>query len=310
MKTMATTTTGRRLLHVHAHPDDESSKGAATTAWYRSQGVEVWVATCTGGERGDILNPKMDTPENLRRLPELRRAEMAEAARILDITQVWLGYHDSGMGPEIDADSFAAQDVQVAAGRLVKVLREFRPQVVTTYDENGGYPHPDHIMAHKVTLAAVEAAADPNAWPEYGEPWRVAKVYYDITLHRGRFANLDRAMHEAGLDSPYADWLEGWTETEQERARITTRIPCAQFFGVRNDALKAHATQIDPEGRWFAVPLQIQQSAHPTEDYQLVLSRVPVSLPEHDLFAGVPAAADALPRDWSYRSFPNPKETT
>lgn len=307
---MSSVTSGLRLLHVHAHPDDESSKGAATTAWYRHQGVDVWVATCTGGERGDILNPQMETPENARRLPQLRRAEMAEAARILDITQVWLGFQDSGMGPDVAADSFAAQDVAVAAGPLVKVIREFRPQVLTTYDENGGYPHPDHIMAHKVAMAAVAAAADPHAWPEHGEPWRVAKVYYDITLHRGRFAALDSAMHEAGLASPYSDWLEGWTETEADRARITTRIPCAEYFGVRNEALKAHATQIDPDGRWFAVPLEIQQTAHPTEDYQLVLSRVPVALPEDDLFAGVPSQGSELPQDWTYVGFPNPKETT
>ncbi|HML50156.1 MAG TPA: mycothiol conjugate amidase Mca [Propionicimonas sp.] len=304
MMTMSTATTGRRLLHVHAHPDDESSKGAATTALYRSQGAAVWVATCTGGERGDILNPKMDTVENLRRLPELRREEMAAAARILGIEQVWLGYHDSGMGPEVAADSFAAQDVDVAAGPLVKVIREFRPQVVTTYDENGGYPHPDHIMAHKVSMAAVAAAADPDAWPQHGEPWRVAKVYYDITLHRGRYAALDQAMHEAGLESPYSDWLDGWTETDADRARITTRIQCADFFAVRNEALKAHATQIDPDGRWFAVPLAIQQQAHPTEDYQLVLSRVPVTLPEDDLFAGVAFPEPELPQDWIYHGFP------
>jgi mycothiol S-conjugate amidase len=290
-----------RLLHVHAHPDDESSKGAATTAYYVAAGVQVMVATCTGGERGDILNPKMLSEENERRLPELRRAEMAEAARILGIEQVWLGYVDSGMGPDVEPDTFAAQDVEVAAGRLVKVIREFRPQVVTTYDENGGYPHPDHIMTHKITMAAVEAAADPQAWPEHGKPWSVAKLYYDITLHRGRFAALDRAMHAVGLESPYTDWLSGWEETESDRARITTRINCAEYFGVRNAALLAHATQIDPDGRWFAVPLEIQKSAHPNEDYQLVRSRVLVALPEDDLFAGVRGSAEAVLGDWIHQ---------
>jgi len=287
MMTMPKPTSPLRLLHVHAHPDDESSKGAATTAYYRTQGVAVLVATCTGGERGDILNPKMVSADNEARLPELRRSEMAAAAKILDIEQVWLGFIDSGMGPEVEPDTFAAQDVDVAAGRLVKVIRDFRPQVVTTYDENGGYPHPDHIMTHKITMAAVEAAADPTAWPEHGPAWKVTKLYYDITLHRGRYAALDRAMHEAGLESPYTNWLAGWAETEEDRARINTRIPCAAYFGVRNDALRAHATQIDPDGRWFAVPLEIQQAAHPSEDYQLVRSRVPASLPEDDLFAGV-----------------------
>jgi mycothiol S-conjugate amidase len=296
MMTMPKPTSPLRLLHVHAHPDDESSKGAAATAYYRAQGVRVLVATCTGGERGDILNPKMVSPENEARLPELRRAEMAAAAKILDIEQVWLGFIDSGMGPDVDPDTFAAQDVDVAAGRLVKVIREFRPHVVTTYDENGGYPHPDHIMTHTITMAAVEAAGDPNAWPEHGPAWTVSKLYYDITLHRGRFAALDRAMHEAGLESPYTDWLADWKPTQEDRDRITTRIPCSDYFGVRDDALRAHATQIDPDGRWFAVPLDIQRAAHPSEDYQLVRTRVPVQLPEEDLFAGV--IAEAEPADW------------
>jgi mycothiol S-conjugate amidase len=287
MMTMPNPSAELRLLHVHAHPDDESSKGAATTAYYRNQGVAVMVATCTGGERGDVLNSKLDTAENRARLPQLRREEMAAAARILDIEQVWLGFVDSGMGPEVDADSFAAQEVAQAAGRLVKVIREFRPQVVTTYNENGGYPHPDHIMTHKITMAAVDAAADPQAWPEHGPAWAVAKLYYDVTFHRGRYAALDQAMHEAGLEPPYASMLADWDADAHDPHQITTRVPCADYFAVRNDALRAHATQIDPDGRWFAVPLEIQQAAHPSEDYELVRTRVPVALPETDLFAGV-----------------------
>ncbi len=285
MMTMPNPSAELRLLHVHAHPDDESSKGAATTAYYRKRGVAVMVATCTGGERGDVLNPKMDTPENQARLPELRREEMAAAAKILDIEQVWLGFIDSGMGPELDPESFAAQDVAAAAGALVKVIRQFRPQVVTTYDANGGYGHPDHIQSHRITLAAVDAAADPDAWPEHGPAWAVSKLYYDVAFHRGRIAALHQAMHEAGLESPYADWLSD--DDDAEAATITTRVPCADYFAVRDEALRAHATQIDPDGRWFAVPLEIQQAAHPSEDYQLVRTRVPVNLPEDDLFAGV-----------------------
>ncbi len=285
-----------RLLNVHAHPDDESSKGAATTAYYVAQGVRVMVATCTGGERGSILNPNMETPENWKNLPALRKAEMAKAAEILGIEQVWLGYVDSGMpdeGEELPADAFARLDPAVAAGPLVKVIREFRPQVLTTYDENGGYPHPDHIQCHRVSMAAVDAAADPDAWPEYGEPWQVPKVYYDMSLHRGRFAALDAAMHKAGLERPYAEWLAEWGEDPERLARLTTFVPCSDYFSVRNAALLAHATQIDPDGRWFAVPLEIQQAGWPTEDYQLVRSTVPVQLPEDDLFAGLREGADA-----------------
>ena len=237
-----------RLLCVHAHPDDESSKGAATMAMYREQGVEVVVATCTGGERGSILNPSLDSPENWSNLPALRRAEMARAAEILGISQVWLGYVDSGMpdeGEELPDDAFARLDPAVAAGPLVRLIREFRPLVLTTYDEQGGYPHPDHIQCHRVSMAAVDAAADPDAWPGLGEPWQVPKVYYDMSLHRGRFAALDAAMHEAGLGRPYADWLAQMSEDPERLARLTTFVPCADFFEVRDAALLAHATQID-----------------------------------------------------------------
>jgi mycothiol S-conjugate amidase len=278
-----------RLLHVHAHPDDESSKGAATTAYYVAQGVQVLVATCTGGERGSILNPKLETPENEANLPALRRAEMTRAAEILGIQQVWLGYVDSGLpegDEELPPEAFARLDPEVAAGPLVKVIREFRPQVLTTYDENGGYPHPDHIMCHKISMAAVAAAADPDAWPEHGEPWQVGKVYYDRSLHRARFAALDALMHESGLGTPYSEWLKERPEEELE-SRLTTFVPCSEFFAVRNAALLAHATQIDPDGWWFAVPLEIQQAGWPTEDFELVRSMVPVSFPESDLFAGL-----------------------
>ena len=291
-----------KLLHVHAHPDDESSKGAATTAYYVARGVEVMVATCTGGERGSILNPKMESPENEANLAELRRAEMAKAAQILGIRQVWLGYVDSGLpegDEELPPEAFARLDPEVAAGALVKVIREFRPQVLTTYDENGGYPHPDHIMCHKISMVAVTAAADPQAWPEHGAPWQVAKVYYDRSLHRGRFAALDAAMHQAGLGNPFTEWLERMGSDETE-SRLTTFIPCAEFFEVRDAALLAHATQVDPEGQWFAVPLEIQKAGWPTEDFELVRSTVPVTLPESDLFAGIQDASGTSLGSWCY----------
>lgn len=182
---------------------------------------------------------------------------------------------------------FALQDVDEAAGRLVEVIRSFRPHVLTTYDENGGYPHPDHIMTHKISLAAVDAAADPDAWPEHGEPWQVSKVYYHMTFHRARAVALDRAMHEHGLSSPYSDRLKNWPDDPQHQARLTTFVRCADYYPVRDDALRAHATQVDPDGFWFAIPLELQQAAWPTEDYQLIRSMVPTSIPECDLFAGL-----------------------
>ncbi len=279
-----------RLLHIHAHPDDESSKGAATTAKYIAQGVRVMVATCTGGERGDILNPRMNTPENRANIAFLRNREMETARRILGVEQVWLGFVDSGLPegdplPPLPEGCFAVQDVDEAAGRLVKVIRDFKPQVVTTYDENGGYPHPDHIACHNITVAAVRDAADPDKWPEHGEAWQVAKLYYQMGFHRRRYATLDRLMHEHGLESPYSERLK--TMDDRVGERLTTFVPCADYFHVRDEALRAHATQVDPDGFWFSVPLEIQKAGWPTEDYQLVKSMVPVSLPEDDLFAGL-----------------------
>ncbi|QLQ14988.1 MAG: mycothiol conjugate amidase Mca [Micropruina sp.] len=293
-----------RLLHVHAHPDDESSKGAATTAKYVNQGVQVLVATCTGGERGSILNPRMDTEENWANIATLRTAEMARAKTILGIEQTWLGFVDSGLPegdplPPLPEGCFALQDVDEAAGPLVKVIREFRPHVVTTYDENGGYPHPDHIMCHKITMAALEAAADEAAWPEHGPAWQVLKVYYHMSFHRQRYAKLDQLMHESGLTSPYADRLRDW-HVDEHADRLTTFVPCAEYFPVRDHALRAHASQIDPEGPWFAVPLAIQQAGWPTEDFQLVKSRVPAHLPEDDLFAGIGEVKGDRVEVWAY----------
>jgi mycothiol S-conjugate amidase len=281
-----------RLMHVHAHPDDESSKGAASTARYVAEGVDVLVVTCTGGERGSVLNPKMDHPEVLADIAEIRRAEMAAAREILGIRQQWLGFVDSGFPegdppPPLPDGCFATVPVEKAAAPLVAAIREFRPHVVTTYDERGGYPHPDHIMCHKITVAAFDTAGDPGAYREAGEPWHPAKLYYHHAFHRRRLEALHAEMERRGLQSPYAARLEAWTADPEWDARITTRVPCAEYFPVRDRALLAHATQIDPDGPWFAVPLEVQQAVWPTEDYELVRSHVASSPPEDDLFAGL-----------------------
>ena len=288
-----------RLLHVHAHPDDESSKGAATTAKYVAEGVRVLVATCTGGERGSVLNPKMDRPDVWANITEIRRQEMELAREILGVEHVALGYIDSGLPegdplPELPAGCFALLDPVQAAEPLAALLREFRPHVVTTYDEQGGYPHPDHIQCHKVSIAALRLARDPAWRPDLGPIWSVPKVYYQFGFHRLRYAALDAAMHEAGMDSPYAERLARWDDHNYEH-RITTRVPCAEYFEVRDDALRAHASQIDPDGHWFAVPLETQLRAWPTEDWQLVFSAVPTVVPEDDLFAGLRPIAPGQP---------------
>lgn len=286
-----------RLMTVHAHPDDESSKGAATCARYRAEGHEVMVVTCTGGERGSILNKAMDRPEVAADIVAVRRAEMARAAELLDVRHHWLGFVDSGYPegdppPPLPEDSFAAGDLEPQTEALVAVVREFRPHVLVTYDENGGYPHPDHIRCHEVSVAAFDAAGDPERFPGVGEPWQPLKLYYLHGFSRGRVMAIHQAMTAAGLESPYGDWIEKWDETKKDHDdRITTRVECAEHFPVRDAALKAHATQIDPTSRWFAVPLELQRQVWPTEDYQLVRSLVgPVDVgetPEDDLFAGI-----------------------
>jgi mycothiol S-conjugate amidase len=283
-----------RLMAVHAHPDDESSKGAATMARYVRSGAEVLVCTLTGGERGDILNKAMDRPEVRANLPAIRRQEMDRAREILGVQQRFLGFVDSGLPegdplPPLPDGCFALQKLEDAAAPLVQAVREFRPHVLLTYDENGGYPHPDHVKTHEVTIEAFDAAADPDRYPGRGEPWQPLKLYYFATFHRARITALHQEMLRRGLESPYAEWLERWDEraADREELPITTHIQAADYFPIRDQALIAHATQIDPAGGWFACPLEVQQAAWPTEDYHLARSLVNTEIPEDDLFAGI-----------------------
>jgi mycothiol S-conjugate amidase len=291
---------GLRLLAVHAHPDDESSKGAATMARYVAEGARVMVATCTGGERGDVLNPALKgDPDLLRDMAEFRRREMARAVAELGVEHTWLGFVDSGLPegdplPPLPEGCFALEPLETAAAPLVALVREFRPHVITTYDENGGYPHPDHIMCHKVSVEAFEAAADPDRYPEAGEPWQPLKLYYDRGFSRTKITAFHEAMLADGRESPFGEWLERWDADGDPRPDpvVTTRVECADFFAVRDRALLAHATQIDPEGWFFTIPMELQRRVWPTEDYQLVRSLVESPLPEDDLFAGVRERAE------------------
>ncbi|MBO3752290.1 mycothiol conjugate amidase Mca [Streptosporangiaceae bacterium NEAU-GS5] len=281
-----------RLLAVHAHPDDESSKGAATMARYAAEGVEVMVATCTGGERGSILNPKMDRPEILANMAEVRRLEMERAREILGVRQRFLGFVDSGL-PEDENEPlpegcFALQPIGEATAPLVALVREFRPHVVLTYDDDGGYPHPDHVMTNRVSVEAFDAAGDPDRYPAAGEPWQPLKLYYHMSFTRARFEALHTAMTEAGMGSPYGDWIARW-EDRPQKWEVTTRVPCGDYFEARDRALVAHATQVDPDGFWFVCPREIQQRVWPTEDFHLARSLVDTTLPEDDLFAGIHA---------------------
>ncbi|MEV7093089.1 mycothiol conjugate amidase Mca [Amycolatopsis sp. NPDC051045] len=275
-----------RLLSVHAHPDDESSKGAATLARYAAEGVDVLVATCTGGERGDVLNPVLDTTETWADLPAIRRREVAAAAEILGVRQRFLGLVDSGLpadGDPLPDGCFAALPLSAAAAPLVALMREFRPQVVITYDETGGYPHPDHIRTHEVTVEAFTAAADPARYRGSGDPWQPQKLYYQATLSRAWFQTLHDATLAAGLESSMAEVLD---ELPPDKLPVTTRIRCEAFFATRDRALLAHATQVDPAHPFFAHSREIERQAWPYEDYHLAHPPPGPNL-EDDLFSGV-----------------------
>ena len=285
--------TGLRLMAIHAHPDDESSKGAATMAKYAAEGNRVLVVTCTDGRRGDVLNPAMDRPGVLDNIVDVRREEMARAAAALGVEHVWLGYEDSGLPegdplPPLPEGSFAVQDPEDVAVKIVEQIREFRPHVIITYDENGGYPHPDHLMVHAVSMIAWERAGDPNFAPEAGAPWTPLKLYYSHGFILQRMKLLQERLIQRGQKSPYELMIKRWEENEGDVFdRVTTQVECAAYFQQRADALTAHATQIDPAGAFLASPVEDQQEVWPTEEFELAASRVDTTLPETDLFAGI-----------------------
>lgn len=281
-------------MAVHAHPDDEASKGAATSAYYAANGVDVMVVTATGGERGDVLNPHVENAAAVKRdLAQYRRREMAKAAAALGVQHRWLGFVDSGLPegdplPPVPEGSFSLEPLDVATEALVRVVREFKPHVMTTYDETGGYPHPDHIMTHKVSVAAFEAAGDPERFPNAGEPWQVLKLYYNNGFYRDRVIAVHEEMERRGMTSPFAESIERVRQRPARPERpTTTRVRVSDFFEARDKALRAHETQIDPEGFFFAIPREIEVAVWPTEDFELAQSRVETDIPEDDLFAGI-----------------------
>jgi mycothiol S-conjugate amidase len=283
-----------RLLTIHAHPDDEASKGAATVARYVAEGVQATLVCCTGGEAGDIINPALDRPEVRADLGAVRMAELdASAAAIGFYEVVMLGYRDSGMPdtPEnADPRCFARAPLDEAVERLVAVIRRVRPHVILTYgDEQQGYPHPDHLRVHEITLPAWHAAGDAQAYPAAGAPWTPSKLYYSAWA-RARFLALHQAFLDGGVESPFD---QKWFDRPSHDHRITTQVDITGWYPVRSAALRAHATQIDPaEPFWFGLTDEVAEAAYPWEDFELAESRVPTTTPETDLFAGLRADAE------------------
>ena len=275
------------ILTVHAHPDDESSKGAGTIARYGAEGIRTTLVCCTGGEVGDVLNPAMDRPEIRADLQAVRQGELKAAADIIGYGEVvWLGYRDSGM-PDSEEnkhpDAFANADLEAVVGELVTIIRRTRPQVLISYPEDQSrYPHPDHLQVTKICLGAWDAAGDPDRYPDLGEPWAPAKMYSSV-WSRSRMLQVHEEFKSRGLESPFDDH---WFDRPDNDHLITATVGVDNR--VRREALLAHATQVDPESPfWFGLPVEVQDEIHPFDDYALMESRIEVESPEDDLFAGL-----------------------
>ena len=296
------------LLTVHAHPDDEASKGAPTCAMYRAQGVRTVLVCCTGGEEGDLQNPKLAEPGGAffglegdalkAKLAEVRAGELARSVEIIGFTDhELLGYRDSGMvdtAPNLDPRSFHQADLDEAVGRLVAVIRRTRPQVIITYgDDQRGYPHPDHVKVHDISIPAFDRAGDPAWYPEAGEAWQPLKLYYSV-WSRARTTAIHEAMIRLRGSSPYD---QKWFDRPDQDDRITTKLDVRDFLWARSESLRAHATQVDPdEPWWFGLSDAELAEVYPWEDWVLARSAVGGPDPgtfEDDLFAGIRSAAEA-----------------
>lgn len=299
----------RRLLLVHAHPDDESIGQGATMAKYVDEGVGVTLVTCTAGEMGEILVPELEhlAADKEDGLGEHRRGELADAMAALGVTDHrFLGgfgrFRDSGMkwheeGYAIPADdvspnAFWNADLTEAATLLVEVIREVRPQVLVTYDEFGGYGHPDHIQAHRVAMYAAVLAAAPSYRRDLGEAWEVDKIYWGA-ISETRIRQGLRSLRAAGDTTTFEGMdpdgpLPPMFRPDED---ISCEVDASSHIDRKMAALRAHATQITAEHGFFALSNNMGSQALGTEQYRLVKG-TPGPLGEHgwetDLFAGLP----------------------
>ncbi|MCZ4508121.1 N-acetyl-1-D-myo-inositol-2-amino-2-deoxy-alpha-D-glucopyranoside deacetylase [Streptomyces sp. ActVer] len=283
----------RRLLLVHAHPDDEAINNGTTMARYAAEGAHVTLVTCTLGQRGEVIPPGLAHLSG-EALGDHRRAELAAAMRELGVSDFRsLGgpgrYHDSGMMGLPDNDDprcFWQSDVDEAATDLVRVIREVRPQVLVTYDTNGGYGHPDHIQAHRVAMRAADLAAEPGFGPELGEPWTIAKIYWNRVprpVAEEGFARLKDVLDELPFPASAAvDDVPGVVDD----SLITTEIDGTPFAAAKAAAMRAHATQIEVVEPWFALSNQLAQPLFVVEYYELARGEREGPARETDLFAG------------------------
>ncbi|MFF2651180.1 N-acetyl-1-D-myo-inositol-2-amino-2-deoxy-alpha-D-glucopyranoside deacetylase [Streptomyces sp. NPDC058045] len=289
----------RRLLLVHAHPDDESINNGATMARYAAEGAHVALVTCTRGEEGEVIPAGLAhlAADREDRLGAHRATELAAAMRQLGVTDHrFLGgpgrYRDSGMmGTEQNTrpGAFWSADLDEAAGHLVAVVRELRPQVLVTYDPDGGYGHPDHIQAHRVAMRAAQLSADPSFGPGSGRPHTIRKIYWNRvprSTAREAFTRLGRILPE--LPFPAAATVADVPGVVDDD-RITTAVDGTAYAAAKAAAMRAHATQIDVAEPWFALSNHLAQPLFTTECYELAVGGPARSTPETDLFEDVPA---------------------
>jgi N-acetyl-1-D-myo-inositol-2-amino-2-deoxy-alpha-D-glucopyranoside deacetylase len=317
------------LMVVHAHPDDECLGTGGTLARYSAEGVNTVLVTATRGEEGEIHDPNLTEEEARPRLGEIRTGELTRAVAHLGVSNLeFLGYRDSGMmGTPANEhpDNFHNANFDEAVGRLVALIRRHRPQVLVTYNEDGGYGHPDHLQSHKVTAAAYEAAGDPARYPEAGPAWEPSK-FYAIAWSRENWRRLRDELKARGIAWPrdndeeqeaqsasaegegepiapealgqdlaaegtpeakeQSEEEEGWGQPESS---ISAFIDTGDYWRVVRDALREHRTQ--PVGFFLDLPEDLAAKTRATDYFVLLRSRVDSSLPESDLFAGVRTAA-------------------
>lgn len=305
---MTDQTFDQRLLLVHAHPDDESIGQGATMAKYAAEGRGVTLVTCTGGEMGEILVPELAhlAADQEDRLGEHRRGELADAMKELGVTDHrYLGgfgtYRDSGMkwhedGHAIPADdihenAFWHADLTEAADHLVAVIREVRPQVMVTYDQFGGYGHPDHIQAHRVATYAAALAAVPSYRQDLGEAWDIAKIYWGA-MSESRMRSALRALREAGDTTAFEGMdpdgpLPPFITADENLAAV---VDATDHVDQKLAAMRAHATQITTDGPFFALSNNVGNVAWGLEFFRIAKGRrgeLNEDGLETDLFAGL-----------------------
>ena len=284
------------FMAVHAHPDDEVFGTGGTFARLSARGVRTVLVTATGGEEGEIVDPSLDEAAKqamFPRLAEVRREELLQAVRALNISELRrLGFRDSGMaGTEANnhPDSFHRALFHEAVKRLVAIMREFRPQVVATYDPFGSYGHPDHIQAHRVTLAAFEAAGESRCFPELAlEAWQPAKLYY-IVSPRSAMVRGFKAMKERGMPGPWDNPEMNMESMGTPDHLITTRVDVRDHMDQKLRAFQAHKTQLAPDGFMFTLPEEERRQFFGYEYFQLA-NRAPASRIgdfEQDVFEGL-----------------------